>query len=410
MTKIAKLEHTIVISAIILTAITIFLHSIVLDRICVLILFVLCILFGREEKKIINPFYLFALTPLSLLVYTNIGGRYMMDLTHDTWILAIINILTFILSVKFSKPFKKISNCIGVSKNSILLTGISFFALYFLQFLLPALGSVLWFFGVGAIVCFLKMGNKWSIVLFALFVVFDAMLGTSKLAMLSYCITFLICLEKYYNVSSLSKTKTVLITPLCVVLMFFSFSFANKDRGNYDASDGLSHYESNGVEWTSSAALFLPYMYFTTPWSNLQYVTETNQRKNGLLFIKPLLGYVGLDDDYGIDNADDIFIPYSSFNTYTFIACHYSDFGPWLSILATIFLGWYVKKMYSRYLLSKSPFDTLVYCLVALATADMFFSNHFFLQSYPFTVFIAMELIKLLIPWKIKETENNSNL
>lgn len=192
---------------------------------------------------------------------------------------------------------------------------------------------------------------------------------------------------------------------MSILIMIFSFSFANKERGKYDSVSGLSNYENNGVEWSGNASLFLPYMYFTTPWTNLQYVVETNQRNSAFLVLKPILGYVGLDEYFGIDDSEKIFEPYSSFNTYTFIACHFSDFGKWFSILPTLFLGWYIKKIYTRYLLSQSPLDTSVYCLVALATTDMFFSNHFFLQSYPFTIFIEMELIKMFYPWKLVETE-----
>lgn len=109
--------------------------------------------------------------------------------------------------------------------------------------------------------------------------------------------------------------------------------------------------------------------------------------------IKPILGYLGVDEKFSREYE---LIPYSSFNTFTFICCGFKDFGYWLSILSSLFLGFFVKKMYSRYLISKSPFDVTSYILVALATVEMFFSNHFFMQSYPFTVLIMMELYKYI--------------
>ena len=47
--------------------------------------------------------------------------------------------------------------------------------------------------------------------------------------------------------------------------------------------------------------------------------------------------------------------------------------------------------------MSRSPFDVACYVLTAIATLEMFFSNHFFMQSYPFTIVILMELYKKFI-------------
>lgn len=398
-------EKNIVHAAIFLSILSILANNLIVDRIVVIVLFALCIYFGNNERKIINPYYLFALVPLSLLSYVNIGDMYMMELTHSTWVLAIINILAFILSVRYTRPFNNSNNCISIPDDKIYGSTLIFILIFLLQFFIPSISSVIWFFNIVAIVCCFKTGSKKSIVLFIALLLFSISLGTSKLSMLCYCFTFLICFEKYFTKLRMSRTKVLTLVVLSILVMIFSFSFANSSRGKYDSESGLSDYENNGVEWSGQAALFLPYMYFTTPWTNLQYVVETNQRNSALLIFKPLLGYIGLDKYFGIDDSEEIFEPYSSFNTYTFIACHYSDFGKWFSILPTIFLGWYIKKIYSRYLISKSPLDTSVYCLVALATADMFFSNHFFLQSYPFTIFIEMELIKKVYPWKCIETE-----
>ena len=129
-------------------------------------------------------------------------------------------------------------------------------------------------------------------------------------------------------------------------------------------------------------------MYLETPWVNLQYVTETqDNRTYGMWALKPLLGYLGLrdDEDYKLE-------PYSSFNTFTFISCQFKDFGYYGSVLLSLFLGFFVKKMYSLSMRSNSPFYLGAFVLVALATLEMFFSNHFFMQSYPFTIFIMMWL------------------
>ena len=145
----------------------------------------------------------------------------------------------------------------------------------------------------------------------------------------------------------------------------------------------------------------------TTPWSNLQYVTETQPKStNGLWTIKPLLGYAQLDDTFENNYKLE---PYSSFNTFTYIVCGYKDFGFWGSVVMSLFLGFFVKKVYSRYKVSQSPFDVAIYVCAGLAVVEMFFSNHFFMQSYPFTIVIIMELYKSLVRGNNKLEANRSD-
>ena len=52
-------------------------------RLCVLLLLVLCILRGMKEEYFLNPYYMFALVPFSLLIYSNISD-YHVELTVNT--------------------------------------------------------------------------------------------------------------------------------------------------------------------------------------------------------------------------------------------------------------------------------------------------------------------------------------
>lgn len=240
--------------------------------------------------------------------------------------------------------------------------------------------------------------QKKIMLLFCAYVILSSLLSghTSKMNVLLQCVTVLISYDKYYAATKIDKRKMIVYATLGVVLMFFSFSFANKQRGQYDADKGLEYYTSAGhIQWEYNSSFFMPYMYLSTPWTNLEYITRTqDERTNGLWTLKPILGYVGLAKDY---EKEYELKPYSNFNTFTYIATGFKDFGFWLSIIASLLLGFYVKKIYSRYLVSKSPFDITSYILVALATIEMFFSNHFFMQSYPFTCFLVMELWKFIM-------------
>ena len=46
----------------------------------VLVLLAICLWLGLKETKKINPYILFAVTPFTLLIYSNISDKYMVDL------------------------------------------------------------------------------------------------------------------------------------------------------------------------------------------------------------------------------------------------------------------------------------------------------------------------------------------
>lgn len=371
--------------------------SLLLDRLCVLYITILCVLLGKEEGNLINPYYLFILTPLSLLIYFNVGDFYMSDLSHKTWLIGILNMSAFIWAVHKTPSFRHINNCIGVpslqsqKRHAIFMLLIGQSASF-----IPPIASILWIFNIaGMVVAFKTKEKKLLAIVLALFLL-NAVSGmASKTEMLMYSMTFLICYSKYYVASQKQIRRLKIMAGVGVVFMIFAFTFANKGRDDGAPGESLSGYESQGVEWNYSMALFMPYMYITNGWTNLQYVMETQDtRTNGLWTARPLLGYVQLksnfESEYQLQSK-------SSFNTFCFMTLGFKDFGFWLSILPTLLLGFYCKKIYSRFLISKSPFDIATYILVAMATLELFFSNHFFMQSYPFTVYILMELYKSII-------------
>jgi len=370
---------------------------VVLAKCGVLIITLLCIFLGKKERYIANPYYLFILCPISLLIYFNISSIFMMNLTVDTINLGAINMLGFVAALYYTPGCKNTNYNFSItSKRILVIHTFAFWGIAQLGRFIPFLASILWIFCVPAIVCAMKTKMKSMLLTVAgMFMLSMALGGVSKTTMLMYCITILICYEKYYITTRKQLKKVAIMFCGGIVLMVFSFSFANKDRGDYDAEAGISYYKKQGVEWNYSAKYFMPYMYLTNGWTNLQYIQDTqNERTYGLWLVKPFLGYFKLDD--GIEN-DLTLDSYSSFNTPTFIACGYKDFGYWGSIITSLILGIFVKRVYSRYKISKSPFDTASYVLVALGTLEMFFSNHFLMQSYPITCVILMLVYKFFI-------------
>lgn len=401
-------NEQLILSLVLMAIVSTFVGSIVVDRIVVLFILLSCAILGSRENSFVNPFNLFLLTPISLLIYFNFGDMYMVNLTHSTWLLGIINMVAFLAALVHTKPYKKWNNCVGPSNNSnLILHTLILIALGFIGRFIPQFQSILWMCTYAGIVCAVKTKMKiMYLVAVGLFLV-SALGSSSKTSILTFAVVILFCYDKYFAVTPSQKKKVKILAVLSIVFMFFSFSFANKDRGHYDASEGVEIYNSRGMEWEYDAGLFMPYMYITNGWTNLQYISETqDNRTYGLWFLKPILGYTGIKDS---SDVEYLIIPYSSFNTTTFIACGFKDFGYWLSILSALFLGFFVKKVYTRFLISRSPYDVVSYALVGLATLEMFFSNHFFMQSYPFTILIIMELYKWCTTRFNKlELENNN--
>ena len=381
----------------ILVVMSALIESIFFDKITVLAFIIALILLGSKERAFVNPYYLFVLTPFSLLIYNNVIDRYMLDLTHNTYLLAIINIMAFIVAlslgpvIKIKKTYKSKSD----SKWSLRLKIFVLFSLSFVGFFVPFLHSIFWLFSIPAIVIALKSKEIKLVLVVLGYILFVASISLSKTALLLYILTFVVSLNKYYVFSGKRAIWLKVFSVCGIVFLIYAFSFANKDRGLYDAEEGLEYFGREGHSWEFDATLFLPYMYLTTPWTNLQYVTESqDSRTYGLWVIKPFVNYFQLDESF---EREYTITPYSNFNTFTFISVGFKDFGFWFSTLSSLMLGFFVKKVYVRYLVSFSPFDTATYAIFALATVQMFFSNHFFMVSYPFTMLIVMWLTKFFV-------------
>jgi hypothetical protein len=372
-------------------------RSVPFDKVSVFLILLSCVILGRKEITFINPYYLFSLAPLSLLLYFNVGSFYMLDLTHKTYLLAIINMSAFVFALNSTNGYKKTLSYGNINSSNILIVhSVILYILGFSAAFIPPLASVLWVFSIAAITCAMKSKKKIMLIFVALIIVSSIFVGeVSKMHVLLNILTVLIAYEKYYIKTLKQKRRLFTYSLLAGLFMIFAFTFANKERGKYDADAGIKYYSQQGVDWQYANNLFMPYMYMTTAWTNVQYVTENQDtRTYGLWMVKPLLGYFQIDKYF---EQEYLLTPWSNFNTFTFITCGFKDFGYWLSVLPSLFLGFFVKKVYSRFLISSSPFDVTTYIIVGLAVAEMFFSNHFFMQSYPFTVVIVMGIYKRLV-------------
>lgn len=373
-------------------------------------LFSVCIALGKREKRILNPYYLFSITPFTLLLYKNISNVYMMDLEPSTWRIAIINIAAFVFAMALA-PEVNAKNHINreyvgdqeLNVHAIVLgiVGIGPMLLYGLLGIAIPFYSIFGLLSIPALCCGIVSKNKLLTACLMIFTLLTWTNNVSKSTILATCLCILICYELYYIRSRRDRIRFAALCGVGLIVMILAFTYANQARGSKTAESQLEYYVRYGnVRWSGMAVFFMPYMYLETPWTNLQYVMQTQDvRTYGLWLIKPFLNYLQIDSWF-----EDLYqlTPMSSFNTYSFIACNFRDFGFWGSTISSMLLGFYTKWVYSRAKITNNPLDVACWIYVAQAVLEMFFSNHFFQQAYPLTCVLLIALYRMIYPYVIR--------
>ena len=387
-------------------------HGFLASRFIVVCIFIWCIYRGLHEDYYINPYILFSLTPLSLMIYSDqVSSYFLRPLEQRTWIVAIINMLAFIIAMTQAnrKPvseenlYKLSFMSVERPDQSLRTHAIILFVIGKMpDFILMATGIAIpfgHFFSMcqflGIAVAYKSGYKKLSYILCGLYFIISLLTTFNKTNFLMLALVLLICLEGEAE-SKKQRKKVVLLTILGSVFLV-AVAFPLKDYlssggsiNNFFESDmnALPAYFAGRINWNGPVQLMMPYMYFTTPWNNLQYVMETTREHTyGLWLLKPFLSYIQVA---GNIDAYTALTPYqNAFNTYGFISVQYVDFGMIGSAISSVVLGILVGKVYRRYRYCPDGFNIGCYGLVACATLEMFFSNHFFGQSYPFTILIV---------------------
>ena len=380
-----------------------------LCKCCLFVVFIYCIIQGKCEERILNPYYLFAITPLSLLIYdSSIADAYYLELKLSTILLALINMIVFLFFFKkTSISSKNNDSYIFNTSQNLIKHGWILFLISCVGNIIPPLASVLQLCVFLAIPCIVK-SKKWGHLILMLLLWFvlnmDHMTKSFLLqALIILSISYLRFTRKRENVN----IKIIIFAFLSLLLMLEMFNlkayladggsfigYISGDKNNYNLVEDFLDARSY-VDWNYSNILLMPYFYLTTPWTNLQYVIDTQATHTyGLWAIKPILGWLKLDDYF---NSEYTLYSYSVFNTFTYITVFFKDFGYWGSCLGSAALGFFVKKIYSRYILFPSPFSAACYAMTAQATLEMFFSNHFFMQSYPFTILVIAYIYRFAV-------------
>ena len=371
-----------------------------------------------KQKIIINPFTLYLLLPISLFLYDqNVSTHYLVKLTQDTYNMAFYNMVMYFLGLLFMLHLKiKLSPSAWSFGEG--LTPSSHARIAFKMLIVGMVPSVLTLFmGLSAITNMntlrsiyggiplasvlslllypgiffaFKSGNRRVIIMAVVCILINLYTSFSKSTLTMLCTTMLIYIyvwaQKDYRRKKWLTTAVIVI----VVVVFLSFEVYNNIRFEYNLND---YFDDLGYVGNISNSMFLPYMYITSPWSNVQnFLETTTEFTHGLWLLKPFLGYAQLDSLFL--QSYELVPRFSAFNTYTYISVFFLDFGVFGSGICSFFLAMYTMYLYRMFLLySESPLIQGVYALNVYAMFMMFFNNHFLQLSYPITI--------VLIAWAI---------
>lgn len=382
-----------------------------------IVLVAICFIYiskGIKESYIINPYLLFVIVPISLLMYDlSVSSHYLVSLRSDTYYLAVYNIVMVLLGFfiggnlkfRYSKTWKRSINQSSdlLSKNAKItlflgliptIYGVVFGVQYLFSMNLNALkglvnaaplASIFNLFLYLSIMLSLYSRKKKTIILCLTGLFISLVLNFSKTTVVMLCICLLVYLYDITRINFRIRKYFYILLLLTVGLVFISFTIYNNIRFDFDIN---KYFDDLGYIGSISQTWFLPIMYLISPWSNLQYIVDTTTNYSyGLWVLKPILGYLQIDGMW--ESVFELVPRYQAFNTYTYISVYYRDFGFIGSGICSFILAIYIMYIYKMKLnYPNSPYIASIFALNMYATVMMFFNNHFQQLSYPFTIYI----------------------
>ena len=247
------------------------------------------------------------------------------------------------------------------------------------QFVLPIVGQLMFFLPASIIVA-CKKNNYFAAVFAVLISLLAAFVTITKMQILIVVIFSLMAFTRFSPPilhGSFFRFLKMLSLVLIPIFMISAFNRNNIIRNDAASASKMDYMEKGKVDvrYERTASLesaFLNYLYFSTPWANLEYNVKNNKEVGyGRNSFGQFGKFVGLK--VASVHKKNRYI----FNTHTFITDYYIDFGYIGAIIASFILGWLIYFCYRRYGLSNAPPFIAFYCLIMNATIMLFFSNHF---------------------------------
>jgi hypothetical protein len=381
------------------------------------VVFLILLRLGGMERSLFNPFYLFSITPLSLMIYNpEISPHFLTPINFEVGGITFLGLSLFILGLYLVKPKPKDAAPNGFENQhfwvflligtiphiiGIMIAGLPIIAqgsvdLQRVAYAIPIISQFSIFLPL-SIICAFQQKKTYKILLSISLSLFFAIIIVSKFSILLSLSFIIFSVVKYggrHYISSMIRVS-FLAMPLILILLF---SKVYDLRGEQEQSETKWRQQiSTEVDFieTYGDFVYLPYLYATSPWSNLAHTIEVQENYTyGLTSIRPFISLLQLDDFYQLDQKPIFQWP---MNTHAFIADFYRDFGFIGVMLLSLLLGVFVKRIYLN---AESVNDTLhdgLWVVVGFATLMMFFSNHFTSVGYPLTTFVLFAFYRYMV-------------
>lgn len=381
-------------------------------------LFVLGIMYllvkcGRSQDKIYNPFNILCVTCISYLCYYQpLGGYFLDDISVTTQVLIILCLFAVFLGM-FVVSRKNIASIdIGNRYANFWIVFIigalpTMVAIYMFgntldmsgeemmetkeKMTIPFLGQFAYWLPTSIIVACKKNNSK--LIVFSLIAsLYVALVSVTKTGMLMACLFFAIGITTFkpdimkHRITLLLKKYAIIWMP---VLMLSYFVYNNSVRHEASTSSSMEYLERSGTSVVQSSdnvaqGMFLNYLYFCSPWSNLDYNVRLNHERGYGKNTFGQFAHLLRMEEKRVPKMNPTFL-----NTHTFITDFYIDFGYVGAIIASFLLGCLIFYFYKKYGMSNDPLLIGFYVLIAYATFMMFFSNHF-VNGYLLNYFITL--------------------
>ena len=230
-------------------------------------------------------------------------------------------------------------------------------------------------------------------------VLFLSLLTLSKGAVLFIYFMTLYCAYRYLR-GQYTRITTITFA-LIIISTFLLFSMAR--QGTFATQLYKPSYEyfyennRNAALPTLLQPFFPSYMYMTTPLSNFAYLVEiNNEQTNGAMTLWPIISTFQLKRLYDFEEIAKQFRLWP-YNTHTFLADFFLDFGTVGLVFLPIILGLLVYFMYVRSLRSIDVLVHAEYMYFSYAVLMMFFSNHFTSIAYPLRIVLVFEVCRMIL-------------
>lgn len=389
------------------------------------ILFVFCINMGLKEKSPLNPYYIFAVSLFSLIVYDPKISDFLIDIPFDIYFLILLGIGSFLLGMVLVDKRLKITKTQNHTNNKssnnklfwiFLFLGLIPHIIGFMKVGIPILnqndlseardnylpGGLSYFIFFLPITITIGFANKNKIfILLSIFLNgFISIVRVSKFDILIFIIFLLFSFLKYGDKKSTSFKKYFIFSAVFYAIPYIFDWFYNL-RNETDTGNTSFLLSNTSISNSLSNIISLPYLYLTTAWSNLTQTILTVKYFNyGSYTFHPFISALQLDDL--ISYASKKVIYKHPFNTYAFLTDYYMDFGVIGMIIIPFLVGFIVFYSYKKSLMDANPIKDGQFLILAIPTLMLFFSNHFTSVGYPFIVYLLYGFFGFLSRIRIK--------